>query len=586
MIHRCNYNFDRKVLYINNVKNPEKVTRHAQTLQDTGVITSYVLVSDYEDEVLKFFELTRESFRGFGYYYSIQNLTGIYLCETDYLLHFTEDSIMLNGHPWIDAAIGRMGENDNVVVGLANNEGWAEDTRLLAEFEDEAFYYGHVFSDQCYLIRARKFKRPVYNEWHPAVGLYPYPERYTFYFEKKMNSYLRNHGLLTIVSKHAIYRHDNRLESIRKHYLRRRLPRIYRLSPSVLLSEKMNVGKRIVRASYDRDLMREYGVAYAIRRLANFYWYVYARRMLRHDSSLFLKYTSRTSTRIDVVLPVAERDVQTLPHALEGIIEHVLHPIGRILIVSKDSEAIRSISSKYGAEFVDEDSVLPIARSDVDYRVMGADLSGWMFQQLLKTNVDRLTEAKYVLVSDADTVLIRPHVFIQDCKIIRLVSTEFHAPYVRNLKQLLRINEPFPLTFSTHYILYQTDRLKALRSSIEENTAKPWYEGVLDTLDSQGKSSFSAYETYGNFDAHNRSLQFEFSYNVRLPNGELRHLHHWKKAKHNRKSITFLHWYTTFHGGGTSDERAVQQVRPRQISPMHSGTRSQPSLDPTDPSLA
>jgi hypothetical protein len=93
MIDRCNHAFDQKILYVNNVQDYSKLPQVADRLIRSGVIDQYVNVSDYAEEALNFFSLSRDKL-GIGYYYSIAELVSIYLIKTEYLLHFSSDSIV------------------------------------------------------------------------------------------------------------------------------------------------------------------------------------------------------------------------------------------------------------------------------------------------------------------------------------------------------------------------------------------------------------------------------------------------------------------------------------------------------------
>ena len=53
----CCYPFDRVVLHINNVKNPDKVARYASRLLLSGVISEFVQVSDYAGAGARLFRL-------------------------------------------------------------------------------------------------------------------------------------------------------------------------------------------------------------------------------------------------------------------------------------------------------------------------------------------------------------------------------------------------------------------------------------------------------------------------------------------------------------------------------------------------
>lgn len=207
MIRRCNYNFKKKILCINNVKDINLVVKHAIKKVEERVIDDYYIVGDYSNEALKFFDIEKESF-GVGYYYSISELVSIYLCDTDYLLHFSSDSYLDDSDvDWIDNAIGIFKEMQDVIV--ANpiwNFAYKEaKNESISEMDD--FYLGYGFSDQCYLIRMDVFKKSIYNEKHPDS------ERYPAYggelFEKRVDSHMRNHNKLRITSKKISYIHRN-----------------------------------------------------------------------------------------------------------------------------------------------------------------------------------------------------------------------------------------------------------------------------------------------------------------------------------------------------------------------------------------
>ena len=103
---------------INNVNDRAAVEGYARKRVAEGIIDAFYFVGDYEKEVLQHFGLTKESFKG-GYYYSIAELTSIYLCETEYLLHFSGDSFMAHKKNWVEAAITIMKSRPEVMVANA-----------------------------------------------------------------------------------------------------------------------------------------------------------------------------------------------------------------------------------------------------------------------------------------------------------------------------------------------------------------------------------------------------------------------------------------------------------------------------------
>jgi hypothetical protein len=206
MIAACDYPFAEKILYVNNVSDPARVMKAAERLVANGVITEAVLVADLAEQALKSADIDRESFKG-GYFYSIQELTGIFRCKTDYLLHFSGDSIQTNSEPWIEQAIQCMEVHPAVVAANPNWDCGGDQAKREAHSEDDLFYRSRGFSDQCYLIKTAVFKQSIYGETNEAAEVYP---RYGGeLFEKRVNAWMRNHALERLTSKRACYAHRN-----------------------------------------------------------------------------------------------------------------------------------------------------------------------------------------------------------------------------------------------------------------------------------------------------------------------------------------------------------------------------------------
>lgn len=207
IIGRCNYSFVEKIIIINNVSNRTKVEKHARKKMAEGVIDAYYFAEDYATEVLDFFKITKASFKG-GYYYSIAELVSIYLCKSPYLLHFSSDAYMAkNSASWLNDALQTLQMHENFIVA---NPVW---NHAYNEAKDESidenneFYIGYGFSDQCYLVKKDVFCSPIYGESHEFSNRYP---KYGGeLFEKRVDSYLRNNQLLRITSKKASYIHKN-----------------------------------------------------------------------------------------------------------------------------------------------------------------------------------------------------------------------------------------------------------------------------------------------------------------------------------------------------------------------------------------
>lgn len=208
LVNRCKHQFDKKILYINNVKDPLEVESYAQRWIDKGVIDQFVHVHEHADAALAFFNLSKEKL-GKGYYYSIAELVSIYLTETTHLLHFSSDAIPEKNIPlnWLNQGIQILQENPQIKVFNLTWDKKYNEAQNESVSEDSNAYLGYGFSDQMYLIRTADFKAHIYEEVNAAS------ERYPSYggelFEKRVDSWMRNHQFLRATYKHGSYLHQN-----------------------------------------------------------------------------------------------------------------------------------------------------------------------------------------------------------------------------------------------------------------------------------------------------------------------------------------------------------------------------------------
>ncbi len=205
---RNRYPFAERVVMINNVTNYDRVVRHAEAAVERGLITKYVVVKDHAAAALEFFDIRPDSF-GTGYVYSIAELVSIFICATDYLLHFASDCLPDDGYEWVPKAIAMFDTDPRIRV--ANllwdaTEHPANSPKCESTDETDEFYLGYGFSDQCYLVRTADFHTSIYNETNPTSDRYP---KYGGnLFEKRVDSWMRNREYLRATYKFGSYRHE------------------------------------------------------------------------------------------------------------------------------------------------------------------------------------------------------------------------------------------------------------------------------------------------------------------------------------------------------------------------------------------
>lgn len=209
--------------------------------------------------------------------------------------------------------------------------------------------------------------------------------------------------------------------------------------------------------------------------------------------------TLSSRTQIDVLIPAIEKDLGTLPHVIDAIRKHVQHPIGQIMIVAPNRPRMIELCRRKQCRFVDENTVLPITKKNIHYRSKKWERSGWLFQQLLKMNGDKLGNSDYFLAIDADTVLITPHVFTEGDKTIFYCRNWSQPEYFKTYRKLLGKKPSSRSSFVTHYMLFNKSKLAQLKRTIEAKHHQKWYSAIMNNMDKSKQFAFSEFETYGNY---------------------------------------------------------------------------------------
>ena len=212
-LENLDYKFTKKILIITNVENRDIVEESIKQLVDKNILDGYFFTDDYSDEVLEFFNIDKDSFNG-GYWYSISPLLSIYLCDTDYMVYLTGDSLTeKTDYDWISKGIEMMLLNPKI---KSANPVWNHDFNNAEQQENNLnnhtfeksleWWYGQGFSDQCFLIKTETFKNKIYNN-HNNLSDIHYPKYAGESFEKRVYSFLLNQNYYRITNKQITYFH-------------------------------------------------------------------------------------------------------------------------------------------------------------------------------------------------------------------------------------------------------------------------------------------------------------------------------------------------------------------------------------------
>ena len=235
----------------------------------------------------------------------------------------------------------------------------------------------------------------------------------------------------------------------------------------------------------------------------------------------------RSDLKLDLVVPTVDKDFEVALIMIDSAIEQLKHPIGKVYVISPDSSLIANACKERGFVFVNENEVLPITKKDVVYKPFTNDRSSWLFQQFLKWGASDIVESDHFLVSDSDTVYIRPRVFEHSGNYIIPCSDEIpHIPYYEMCYKLFGDNIKPYYNFTSHHAVYNKKILRELKDVIEKRTNAPWYEGIMKNISMSDGAGVSDYETY---------QQYIYKYH---PQKVI--LEHWRNLSLSRKLIKDL----------------------------------------------
>ncbi len=252
----------------------------------------------------------------------------------------------------------------------------------------------------------------------------------------------------------------------------------------------------------------------------------------------------RTSDlRLDVVIPLADADREVLPVSVASVRRNLAHPLGTIYAVTRAGSLAAETASELGCTVIDEDSLLPLRRADIDYRVGTMDRSGWLFQQLIKLSADAIAVEDHILLLDADTVLVRPQSFTLRGEIVLLQSGEYHGNYFSACEDVLGIAPSSHLSFIAHHMVVNRRSLAALKHEMELGREVAWWQAILNVCDLSCASCFSEYELYGNFELRRRSVPRRWWMNAALPRDRLLTIENleWQLGSRYR-TVSFHHY--------------------------------------------
>ncbi len=192
--------------------------------------------------------------------------------------------------------------------------------------------------------------------------------------------------------------------------------------------------------------------------------------------------------KIDIIIIATEDDLPTVQHAIEAAKGLVMHPINKVYLVGADSKKMRHIALEKGAEFVDENEIIPTNQKGLSQKLK---------QEFIKLNIDTFTQSDYCLIIHANTVLLQTQIFLRDDKVVLFSTEDYSIERKHIVDSFLKLGKYHNISFTGPIMFFDKVKLKDLKNHLEKLHNKPWYE-TLNTADIS-EQNFSAFEIYATF---------------------------------------------------------------------------------------
>jgi len=203
---------------------------------------------------------------------------------------------------------------------------------------------------------------------------------------------------------------------------------------------------------------------------------------------------------IDIVIPVIDKDAETLPYVIDSARKHIRHPIKDIYLVCPgNSVLVKRIAVEKDCKVVDEGTLVPIAPGDIRYVWKGIDRGSWIYQQFLKWSGGKFCTQGHYLVMDSDTAFIRSQVFEIDDELIFDFCDEYNEAYFLAFERIVGIKPRSTVSFTSHHALIDIKSMDRLIRDIEALHDMPWYMAIISAIDEGELSCISDYDNYGQY---------------------------------------------------------------------------------------
>lgn len=189
-----------------------------------------------------------------------------------------------------------------------------------------------------------------------------------------------------------------------------------------------------------------------------------------------------------------------LDKSIDAIRINVLDDIKDIYVIAPNTERIVDFCKSKNVNYINEVELVGYTKNDFNIGSWGRN--GWLYQQLIKLNGDRIVTTDNYATIDADHVLLKPHQFYKDGVYHFYMTNDNHKPYAYVIDRLFNgnIKKTLAKSFIADKIIFSKDVLKSMKEDIEKySNGKSWDKSIIEKYYKESGSGFSEFETYGTY---------------------------------------------------------------------------------------
>lgn len=212
----------------------------------------------------------------------------------------------------------------------------------------------------------------------------------------------------------------------------------------------------------------------------------------------FLRNSLKKAPSISVFIPCVEKDLPLVRACIKSIKANVLNKVQTIYVITNCSEILNTELKGIDVTVVDESGLLPVRITEFITDNIPSSKQGWVTQQVIKMFFAYSSEEPGILSIDADTILLKPRIFLSNQVQLLLPVVEFEKSYaVTNYRTWERHGRSFGISFISHHMLFQPTIVREMfdeNGGFEESTIKWLKSSVSDGWIAIGE--FHSYATW------------------------------------------------------------------------------------------